>query len=270
MKLKDKIAIITGSGGGIGRVIALALAKEGAKIVVADVNKETAKKTAEEIKNLGGDSLAVKVDVRSSTEVEAMVQEALKKFSRIDILVNNAGVSMAGRCIDSNRKEGGLLPLTEEIWDCVMDINAKGVFLCTKAAARVMISQGQGGKIVNISSMAGKTAGLFASHYCASKAAVILFAKAVALELAPHKINVNSVCPGWVKGGGLYGQYIARQEKFRGITQEELEKRISATTPLGRLEKPEDVAKLVVFLCSEDSEFMTGQAINVTGGIETH
>jgi len=248
MKLTDKIAVVTGAGNGFGRAIALALAKEGANAVVADFDEESVKKSAEDIENLGRKALALKVDVRFNSEVENVVQKALKKFGRIDILVNGASVSTVNMVVD----------LKEEEWDNIVDVNTKGTFLCSRAAAKQMIKQGKGGKIVNLSSMAGNGGAGQLAHYSASKAAVITFTQCLSVELAPHKINVNAVCPGIVDISEL-----TRGAELMGLPPEKIEEYVSFSL-FDDIGKPEDVAKLVVFLASDESDFMTGQAINVS------
>ena len=257
VRLYGKVALVTGAGAGIGRAIALALAREGASVVASDVNEETARETAGIIEGAGGSSLSFGVDVRSSAEIDGAIQEALERFGRIDILVNNAGVSTMSRVVD----------MTEEEWDYNMDVNAKGVFLCSRAVAKEMIKQGGGGKIVNVASMAGKRGAPLLAHYCASKFAVIGFTQSLALELAPYSINVNAVCPGYVETG-MQRRELRWQAELEGASPEGIRAGYIASTPLGRLEQPEDVAKVVVFLCTSEADFMTGQAINVTGGIE--
>jgi acetoin reductase-like protein len=256
-KLSDKAAIVTGASRGIGRAIALALARKGANVVVNyDSSENYAKKVVDEIKGFLTEALAVRADVSKGTEVKSLVKKTLEEFGRIDILVNNAGVEPMNKMVD----------ITEKEWDYVMNINAKGTFLCNQAVALQMIESGCGGKIVNIASQAGKTGAEFLAHYSASKAAIIAFTKAAAKELAPYKINVNCVCPGVIQTD-MQRQDLARSARFMGVTEEEMNKRILSIIPLGRFGKPEDVARVVLFLCSEDADYMTGQAINVTGGI---
>lgn len=261
MRFSNKVVIVTGGNSGIGKACSLMFAREGADVVETyHANHEKAMKTAREIDEMGGRSLILKVDVRSSLAVERLVHETLEKFGKIDILVNNAGVITQGNVID----------LSEEDWDFVMDVNAKGVFLCSKAVARQMINQGQGGKIINIASCAGKTGAKFLAHYCASKAAVILFTQSFALELASYKINVNAVCPGVIYGTDLQERILTTESKLRGITREEMLKLKISWIPLGKVGKPEDVAKAVLFLASKNADYITGQAINVSGGCELH
>lgn len=249
MKLSDRIAIVTGAGNGFGRAIALALAKEGANAVVADFDEESVRRTVEEIEKLGRKALAIEVDVRSNDGVENMVKKTLEKFGRIDILVNGASVSTVNMVVD----------LKEEEWDNTIDVNVKGTFLCSRALAKQMIKQGKGGKIVNLSSMAGNGGAGQLAHYSASKAAVITFTQCLSIELAPYKINVNAVCPGIVDISE-----IARGAELMGVSPEEIEEEYISFTLFSDIGKPEDVAKLVVFLASEESNFMTGQALNVS------
>lgn len=258
MRLRNKVAIVTGAGTGIGHAIALALAKEGANVVIGDIKEDSAKTTATEIEAIGRKTLVVKCDVRSSSEVENMVQKTLEKFGKINILVNNAGVSTMALVVD----------MTEEEWDFNLDVNAKGAFLCSRAVARQMIKQGEGDKIINLGSIAGKSGEQYYAHYNASKAAVIAFTASLARELAPYKINVNAVCPGSVQTS-MQLRELKWGANLRGMPEEEIKNWMVAITPLGRLEQPEDVAKLVVFLASEEANFITGQAINVDGGIMT-
>jgi NAD(P)-dependent dehydrogenase (short-subunit alcohol dehydrogenase family) len=159
--------------------------------------------------------------------------------------------------------------MKEEEWDYNMEVNAKGVFLCSKAVATQMIKRGEGGKIVNIASMAGKRGALYLAHYCASKFAVIGFTKSLALELAEHKINVNAVCPGYVETE-MQQRELIWESLLEKTSPEKIKSKYINETPLGRLEQPEDVANVVLFLCESASDFMTGQAINVTGGVEMH
>ena len=258
MRFSGKVAFVTGAGSGIGRSIALRLSSEGAGVIVTDIDLELAQRTAAEIKKNTGTASALKLDVTNSAEVSEIIDQAWKLFGRIDLLVNNAGVSTMNRLID----------LTERDWDFNMDVNAKGVFLVTVATLRKMVGHDFGSekpKIVNIASMAGKAPAAFLSHYTASKFAVVGFTKAVALELAPLKINVNCVCPGYVQTS-MQERELAWEAKLRNLTTEEVKKGYLSQVPLGRLATPEDVATIVAFLCSHEADYMTGQAINVTGG----
>ena len=256
MRLSKKVAIVTGAGIGMGRGIAKMLAKEGANVVATDMNADTAKSTADEIKSMGEVSLAAKMDVRSSDQIDQVIKKTLDEFDRIDILVNNAGVSTMAPVVD----------MTEEEWDLNLDVNSKGTFLCTKPVLKQMIKQGKGGRIVCVSSLAGKSGNKYYSHYSASKWAVIGFVKSVAMEVAQHQITVNAVCPGRV-ATSMEEREMAWEAKYLKMSLEDVKKSYVDSIPLGRLETPEDVAKLVVFLASDDADYITGEAIEVTGGM---
>lgn len=257
--LKGKLALVTGAGAGIGRAIVTRLAEEGVNPVVTDINIDTAKATAAELKKIFGvKTAALHLDVTNADEVEEVMDSLWKDFGPLDILVNNAGVSTMNSVVN----------LTEKDWDFNMNVNAKGVFLVSRAAVRRFLKHEYGSekpKIVNVASMAGKYGAPFLAHYCASKFAVVGFSQSLALELAPHGITVNCVCPGFVKTS-MQERELVWESKLRGMTPEEVKADYLAHVPLGRLEEPEDVAKLVAFLCSRDSDYMTGQAINVSGG----
>lgn len=256
MKLEDKIAIVTGGNRGIGRAISLTFAQEGAKVVIADLDETRAKKVMGEIKKRGSGCLFVRTDVSKSEEVDNLVKATLDEFKRIDILVSNAGIISIARVVD----------LQEKDWDENMKVNAKGVFLCCRAVAKQMIKQ-KSGKIINMASRLGKVGVPRYAHYCASKAAVMVFTQALALELAPYGINVNSVAPGVVETDMLRWEW-EWDRKARGMSFKELEEETLATIPLRKMGTPEDVAGVVLFLASKDADYMTGQSINVTGGME--
>ena len=258
LRFTGKIGFVTGAGTGIGRAIALRLSEEGAKVIVTDLRFEWAERTVAEIRERGGAAIALKLDVGNSKAVSEVMEEAWNAFGRIDLLVNNAGVSTMNHLVD----------LTEEDWDFNMDVNAKGVFLVTVAALKKMLKHDYGAekpKIVNIASAAAKLPGVMLCHYTASKFAVLGFTKAAAYELAPLKINVNCVCPGFVQTS-MQEREIVWEAKLRGITPEEVKRGYLAQVPLGRLCTPDDVATIVAFLCSHEADYMTGQALNVTGG----
>jgi NAD(P)-dependent dehydrogenase (short-subunit alcohol dehydrogenase family) len=274
--LEGKVAIVTGAGRplGIGRSIALRLAQEGADVVVSDLcnrpkqlpeycpvaDWEQLENVAEEVHALGRRALAVKADVAQSHDVEAMIAKAMESFGRIDILVSNASVEIAGP----------VLEYPEAAWDVVMAVNTKGCFLCSKSAASQMIGQGQGGKIIIIAAQEAKTGMPYLAAYAASKFALIGFTQALAQELAPHRINVNAVCPGTIDND-LGTERFAREAEAAGVSVEEAKAGIvQARIPLGRVGNAEDVAKVVAWLASPESDYMTGQAINVTGGQEAH
>jgi 3-oxoacyl-[acyl-carrier protein] reductase len=243
MKLKDKVAIITGAGQGIGKEIALTFAKEGAKVVVTDITGKE-KEVAEEIKKMGREAIAVKVDVSKMEDAKKMAKETLKTFGRIDILVNNAGIYPFKLFVE----------MTESDWDKVINVNLKGTFNCTKAVVETMIKQ-KYGKIINITSIAGTVVGfLQLTHYCASKAGITGFTRALALELAPYGINVNAIAPGPIETPGTQALGKEAYENFK------------KAIPIGRWGKPEDIASLAVFLASDESSNITGQVIVSDGG----
>ena len=256
-RLSGKSVIVTGSATGIGKAIATRLAKDGGNLLLADIDLLRAQEVADRIRSDGHQCLAVRADVTSAADVKQMVDTCVERYGKIDIAVNNAGVSTMALVVD----------LTEGDWDRNMDVNAKGVFLSCQAEIRAMIPQKQG-KIINTASMAAKRGVPFLAHYAASKWAVAGFSSSLALEVAKYNITVNCVCPGLVQTG-MQSREMAWEAKLRGLTEEDVRREYIAMTPLGRLEQPEDVARLVGFLASEDSDFMTGQAINITGGIET-
>ena len=259
MRLKDRVAIVTGGGAGIGRSVCVNMVKEGAKVVVADINQETAQETADTLTKEGGDAMAFQMDVTQKSAVQTMAAEALKAYGKIDILVNNAGTDI----------KGAITELTERTWDTLMDINLKGVFLCTQAVSHSMIER-RYGRIVNISSMAGKTGEPLTSPYCATKFGVIGFTQSIALELGKHNVTVNAVCPGPVDTD-LIRQSVAQSAKIKGIAPEDfLQEFFINPTPLGRIAQPVDIARAVIFLASDEAEFITGSTLNVSGGREMH
>ena len=259
MRLKGKTAIVTGGGQGLGEAISLRLASDGANVVVADINLEnsvaTAKKIAESIK---AKTLGVKVDVTDEKSVQAMVKACMDTFKRVDILVSNAGILFAE----------DITEFPVEKWKKVIDVNLVGYFIVAKEAAIIMKKQG-GGAIIQINSKSGKKGSFKSSAYAASKFGGIGLTQSIALDLAPHNVRVNAVCPGnlldsplWVIS--LYEQYA----KKWGITKEEVRKKYIDQVPLKRGCTYEDVCNVVSFLASEEASYMTGQAINVTGGQE--
>jgi NAD(P)-dependent dehydrogenase (short-subunit alcohol dehydrogenase family) len=247
MRLNNKTAIVTGARRGMGRAIALAMAREGANVVVSDISQEDCQKVVDEIKRMGRKGLALKCDVSSSDDVEDMVKRTVAEFGRVDILVNNAGI------IDFKP----FLELTDEDWDKILNVNLKGQFLCARAAAREMVKN-KWGRIINTASISSGGCGIafpLIAHYTASKGGIMALTKALALELTPQGINVNAICPGavdtdmtkGVKEGGQLAQVLAR-------------------IPKGRLGQPEDIASLAVFLASEESDYISGAAIVIDGG----
>jgi acetoin reductase-like protein len=258
MRLSKKVAVVTGGSKGIGKAINLRLAREGADIVIADINLKEAEKTATKIQKIWSPCLAIKTDVIRSDDVDKMVEQVIKKFGRIDILVNNAGISSMAPIVDLEEKE----------WDANVNVNAKGQFLCSKAVAKHMINQ-RSGKIINNASLAAKRGALFLGHYSASKFAVLGLTYTMAIELAPYNITMNAVCPGIVETDMIKREW-KWEGDLRGMTPEEVRKEVLSTIPLGRLAKPEDVAGVVAFLASEDADYITAQAININGGMESH
>ncbi|MDH7481334.1 MAG: 3-oxoacyl-[acyl-carrier-protein] reductase [Armatimonadota bacterium] len=247
MKLEGKVAIVTGAGRegkGIGRSIALALAREGADIVIADYVAEAAEAVAEEVRLLGRRAVAVRANVANPADAEAIVQKALDEFGKIDILVNNAGIT----------RDALMIKMSEEDWDLVINTNLKGTFNCTKAVIRPMLKQ-RSGKIVNVASVMGIIGNIGQANYSASKAGIIGLTKTTARELGSRGINVNAVAPGFI------------QTAMTDELPEDIRENISKQIPLQRLGTPDDVAGLIVFLCSEDSSYITGQVINVDGGM---
>jgi 3-oxoacyl-[acyl-carrier protein] reductase len=252
VRLKDKVAIVTGGGVGLGKAYSQALAKEGARVVVADLQEAEAKKVAADIKQSGGEALAVYVDVTSVEKTQAMAQAALQAYGRIDILVNNAGLYSA-------LKKKNFMEIDPEEWDRVMAVNVKGLFLCVKAVYPSMKQQKKG-KVINISSgtILGGTP-LFL-HYVSSKAGVIGFTRALAREVGGDNICVNSIMPGLTISG-------SNQE---GVTTPEQLADRRRRRCFQRDQYPQDLVGTVIFLASDDSDFMTGQSISVDGGASMH
>ena len=256
MQLADRIALVTGAGQGIGKASALALAAAGADVVAVDIDGPSAKQTASAISAAGLRSLAVQADMGAVKDIDRMVAEAMAAFGRIDILVNNAGITRRAYIMD----------LTEEDWDRIHRVNAKGVFFCLQRVAREMIPR-RSGRIINIASIAGKGfIGTSNAVYAASKGAVIALTKTAAQQLGQHDINVNAVCPGIVRTN-LYLNMIATIAQREGVPVEQIEQRYADTVPLKRANEPEDIAAMVVFLASPGARNITGQSFNVDGGL---
>jgi meso-butanediol dehydrogenase/(S,S)-butanediol dehydrogenase/diacetyl reductase len=258
MELKGQVAIVTGAGRGIGRAIALELGRQGADILIAELDQAGVKRTAEEVGALGRRAVAVPTDVTSRADLHAMVDRAKAEFGRIDILVNNAGIYRAAATLD----------VTEDHWDAIMTINAKAVFFASQAVLPTMIAQ-KSGRIISLASMAGKIGSKTNLPYNASKAAVISMTKSLALAHAADGIRVNCVCPGFVETD-MWSMVSRDQGKLLGMTAEEFTRQRAAQVPLGRMEKPEDVAHVVAFLAGPRSGYMTGQALSVDGGLVMH
>jgi len=258
-ELERCLVFVTGAGRGIGKAIALAFAGEKSAVVAADLDADEAHRTAEECRACGAEAGGVHLDVTDRAEAERRIQEAEGRWGPIGVLVNNAGVSTMRLTVD----------LTDAEWDRIMTVNAKGVFIMSQLVVRRMLAQGVHGKIVNVASMAGKKGAMFLAHYSASKFGVIGFTQALALEVAKQGICVNAVCPGYVHTS-MQEREIPWEAALRGISEAAMVQLMLDDTPLGRIEEPQDVAKVVLFLASHLSDFMTGQALNVTGGACRH
>lgn len=245
MKLEGKKALVTGASRGIGRAIALALAAEGADVAVNYAGSEAAaKEVAAEIEAMGRKAVVIQADIASNEMSTAMIDKVVEEFGRIDILVNNAGIT----------RDGLLMRMKEEDWDAVLNTNLKGVFNCTKAAVKYMMKQ-KAGKIVSISSVVGLMGNAGQANYAAAKAGVIGFTKAVAKEVAARGITVNAVAPGFIK------------TDMTSVLSEKVVENLIAGIPLNRLGESEDIAKAVVFLVSDDANYITGQTLHVDGGM---
>jgi NAD(P)-dependent dehydrogenase (short-subunit alcohol dehydrogenase family) len=265
MRLRNKVAIVTGGGGGIGEGICLCLAREGAHVVVSDFKKDLADHVAKKVEEKGRKVLALKTDVRMANDCQSLIDTTLKEMGRIDILVCCAGVS--GIRLDSDMPDV-IENLSEEDWDLTIDVNLKGVFLCNRAVAPHLKKQ-RSGKIINISSMGGRKGTEILAHYCASKAGVIVFTQSVALQLAPFNVNVNTICPGMIYTP--LWKYAAHalsysNPQLKGMSEKEsFDTQIQNVIPLKRPQTAEDIGMPVVFRFAE-AENITGQALNVDGG----
>ncbi|VBB05658.1 short-chain dehydrogenase/reductase sdr [Lucifera butyrica] len=245
MLLDGKVAIVTGGSRGIGRAAAIELARNGAKIVLNYAgNLQAAQQTQEQIVAIGGQAILVQGNVGDSQAVENLIKQTLDAFGRVDILVNNAGIT----------RDNLLMRMKEEDWDAVMNINLKGIFLCTKAVSRVMMKQ-KCGKIINMTSVVGVMGNAGQANYAAAKAGVIGFTKSMAKELASRNITVNAIAPGYIS------------TDMTGVLPEQVKNELAGKIPLGRLGTPEDIAACVLFLASESANYITGQTLHVDGGM---
>lgn len=250
MRLKDKVAIVTGGGSGIGRSIALKFSENGARISIPDRKMDLANDTVEQIEKSGNDALSIKTDVTDYSQVDEMVKKTIRKFGKIDILVNNAGWN----------KFGPFLETTHEFWDVIINLNLKGVVNCTRAVLDHMI-ENKYGIIINIASDAGRDGLPGQAIYSAAKGGVIAFTKAMAKEMGEYGIRLNSIAPGPIETPMLK----VGLEKSKAVYDDMM--RLKSLTPLGRFGKPEEVADLALFLASEESRFITGQLISIDGGL---
>ena len=245
MNLTGKVALVTGASRGIGQATAIDLAKAGADIVVNFIgNEAVAQETVEAIEALGRKAIKIKADVGNADDVQAMVDEAIAAFGHIDILVNNAGIT----------RDGLLIRMKDSDWDDVLNINLKGVYLVTKAVAKLMVKQ-RAGRIINMTSVSGVTGNVGQANYAAAKAGVIGFTKTCAKELAARGITVNAVAPGFI------------ETAMTDVLPEKIKEGIAATVPLGRMGQPEEIAGVVTFLASDFARYITGQVLNVDGGM---
>ena len=259
MTSSRQTALITGAGNGIGRAIAIAMAENDRNVVSADIDLSAAETTAATIRQLGVKATALKVDVGETAEISNMIQDIERQFGRLDILVNNAGVTRAA----------DIMELTEADWDKIHRVNAKGVFFCLQNAAKQMIEQGNGGRIINIASIAGRGfSGTSNAAYSASKGAVISLTKTAAQQLAKHDITVNSICPG-VTTTEIVDGLVKTRAEARGISVEAMVKEMTDNIPLKRANEPEDIAAMAIFLASSGARNITGQSYNVDGGLVT-
>lgn len=248
MRLKGKVAIVTGAAGGIGRGIVTRMAEEGADVVLADLDEEGAHKVANDVQQLGRRALVVRTDVSSPSSVNEMVERTLAWARHIDILVNNAGVEVIRPVFE----------ISEADWDKTLDINLKGAWLCSQAVARYMTRAGTGGKIINIASIMSEMPAPGEPHYAASKGGMLMLTKALALDLAPYSINVNAIGPGVIKNG------LSSKGCLSDPTSAE---KIRAGIPLRRFGSPRDIGHGVVFLASDEADYITGVILYVDGGV---
>ena len=244
MKLKDKVAVITGGACGIGKEIAIMLAKQGANCVLCDVNEQALSDSAKELEGFGVQALPITLDVSNLQVCEQMVNKVIDKFQKIDILINNAGIT----------RDGLLMRMSENDWDAVISVNLKGTFNCTKTVVKGMIKK-RYGRIINIASIIGLMGNAGQANYAASKAGIIGFTKSVAREVASRNVTVNAIAPGFI------------DTKMTQVLTDDVKNAMLKQIPMARLGLPEDVAKLVLFLSGDDSSYITGQVVQINGGM---
>ena len=260
MSLDGKIALVTGAGRGMGRATALSLANAGADVAVTDILPDAVEETATDVRAAGRNSVAIAADIGDGDDINRVIADAVSALGRVDILVNNAGVT---RFLD-------IMDITEADWDRIHRVNARGAFFVMQRAARQMIEQGGGGRIVNIASIAGKGySGTSNAAYAASKGAVISMTLIAAHQLARHGINVNAICPGSTVTA-MSTATMEQRAAERGITVAELQAQRAANIPIGRANDPEDIATMAAFLAGPGARNITGQTINVDGGLVMH
>jgi 2-deoxy-D-gluconate 3-dehydrogenase len=253
--LSGRGAVVTGGAMGIGRAVALRLAEAGASVMIADIDLEAAGRSVEEIKAGGGKAQAIAADASSAADAKKAAHATVEAFGSLDILVNNAGIYPMSPLLD----------MREELWDRVLDLNLKGTFLYSQSAAQEMIKAGRGGKIINMASIDALKSHGATAHYSASKAGVVMLTKALALELAPHKVLVNCVVPGSITTPGTDNTRAILSQAM-GIAPEQVIQGFLTRVPLQRMGEPDDVARVVLFLASAAADYMTGDAVVVDGG----
>lgn len=255
-KLQGKVAIVTGGARGLGRAVAERLAREGAAVCVMSVHEDSAEAASREMAEYGN-TMAVRGDVADENDVRACVEETVSKFGRLDIMVNNAGVIAVGSVIDTSVEE----------WDRILAVNLRGTFLGCREAARQMIRQGEGGRILNCSSGAGRRGAAMVAAYVASKFGIIGLTQSLAVELAKHRITVNAYCPGHVTSTDMWDFLAGRFGELNGVAPDAVKKNVVHEAPLDRAGTPQEIAGLVAYLASDEASFVTGESVLIDGGL---